>query len=218
MCFMQKLILVLLFITTASLSANAQSLKELLYGGKLRMDSNTVLRKTDDLNSRIDPNAKKRADSLALIAEAARADSIKASAAIAGIGSNGTVVTEAGVSANSDGTIMTAAPAGYMIIEGKTNAKIWKEYADSLASMLKPEISANKRLKSGTYNITVTYEINTDGSVTFNNVTATPENTLLQSQVKQMMESMPFRLHPTLDGNNQPRKTKRSQNFSVTKD
>jgi len=214
---MQKLLLIALFFVAGSLSSDAQSLKELLYGGKLRMDSNSVLRKTDDIKARIDPNAKQRADSLAALAAAPPADSAaKTTPAIAATEGNITATETAVAASNAATTAETntttpAAPA-------KTNTRLWKEYTDSLVNILRTEAFANKRIKSGTYHITVSYEINTDGSVGFLNVVSTPENALLQSQTKQIMESTPLFLNPVLDSNNQPRKAKRSHNFTVTKD
>src|SRR4051794_38577214 len=55
---MKKGILFLLLV--ASFSAKAQSLKDLLYSGKLKNDSNTVIRKTDDLSTKIDTTSRKK--------------------------------------------------------------------------------------------------------------------------------------------------------------
>ena len=66
--------------------------------------------------------------------------------------------------------------------------------------------------------ITVGYEIDTNGQVNITNIITTPENALLQAQVKQRMEVYPPQLNPTLDGSGKPVKIKRNYNFSVTKD
>ena len=55
---MKKSILFLL-VTVTSVCVQAQSLKDLLYGGKLKNDSNSVVRKTDDLSTKIDTTTKK---------------------------------------------------------------------------------------------------------------------------------------------------------------
>ena len=54
---MKKWILFLLLVSTVT--ANAQSLKDALYGGKLKNDSSSVIRKTDDLSTKIDTSRKK---------------------------------------------------------------------------------------------------------------------------------------------------------------
>src|SRR5688500_12050673 len=56
-----KKAIVFLFLIIA-VSADAQSLKDLLYSGKLKKDSNVVIRKGDDLSSRIDTGQKKPAE------------------------------------------------------------------------------------------------------------------------------------------------------------
>ncbi|MFL5739645.1 MAG: hypothetical protein ACJ75B_05470 [Flavisolibacter sp.] len=49
---------VLFLLLAAGMGARAQSLKDLLYSGKLKNDSNTVIRKTDDLSTKIDTTRK----------------------------------------------------------------------------------------------------------------------------------------------------------------
>jgi hypothetical protein len=209
---MRKLILILIVVAAGSVPAGAQSLKDLLYGGKLRMDSNAVLRKTDDLNSRIDPNAKQRADSLAAIAAAAiPADTVVKTTTVAADGTvnTQTTTTVAGITTTTESTTPS--------IAGKTNTRLWKEYTDSLIVIMNEGLQNAKKIKAQTYSLTVTYDIETTGQVTVANVLATPESDLLQAMVKQQMEAMPLQLHPMLDGNNQPRKARRTQNFTFTK-
>ena len=57
---MKKGLLFLLVI--CGVSAKGQKLKDLLYSGKLKSDSNTVVRKTDDLSTKIDTSARKPAE------------------------------------------------------------------------------------------------------------------------------------------------------------
>lgn len=57
---MKKGILFLLIVCAAATSAEAQSLKDLLYSGKLKKDTSAVIRKTDDLQSKIDTAQKKQ--------------------------------------------------------------------------------------------------------------------------------------------------------------
>src|SRR5215217_6580827 len=56
---MQKVIFILVVLISGTITVQAQSLKEALYGGKLKMDSNSVLKKTDDIKSRIDTAQRK---------------------------------------------------------------------------------------------------------------------------------------------------------------
>ena len=48
----------LLLLLISSFFANAQSLKEALYGGKLKNEAGTVIRKGDDLSTKIDTATK----------------------------------------------------------------------------------------------------------------------------------------------------------------
>ncbi len=64
----------------------------------------------------------------------------------------------------------------------------------------------------------VDYEIGTDGQVSINNVTATPENSFLQEQVKERMLATPLQLAPALDSAGKPRTVKRRYSFTITKD
>jgi hypothetical protein len=83
---------------------------------------------------------------------------------------------------------------------------------------LKDEVLKSKQIKKNTYYLMVDYEIETDGQVTITNVTSTPENSFLQAQVKQIMDSTPFRLNPITDSSNQPKKVKRKQQFTISKE
>lgn len=207
-----------------------QKLKDLLYSGKLKMDSNSVVRKTDDLSSKIDTTQKKgpepeKAPVGQVAATAAvPVDSAKkapapamASAAPAATVAPTTTTAETKETATpAEAAPEPAAPATTAPV--KSNTKIWKEYSDALVGSLKTEVLTSKKIKKETYYITVGYEIGTDGQVSITNVTTAPENAILQEQVLQRISSAPPQLAPTLDSSNKPRKVKRVYNFTVTKE
>src|SRR5215213_1466493 len=217
---MKKAILFLLVIVTVT--AKAQSLKDLLYSGKLKNDSNTVIRKTDDLNTKIDTARKKQAEPEkpkivatipvdspgSKVAPPVEQPAVAGSTAVAGtttvVGTTEAVPTEAPVK-------NTAAPV-------KNNNKIWKEYTDSLSGSLKTEVLSSKKVKKETYYLMVEYEIDTVGAVSVTNVTASPENAFLQEQVKQRILLSPPQLSPVVDSSNKARKVKRKYSFNITKD
>src|SRR4029453_422410 len=59
---MKTLILIVFLIGALGVQAQEkQSLKDLLYGGKLKKDSTGVIRSTDDLSKKIDTSTKKEA-------------------------------------------------------------------------------------------------------------------------------------------------------------
>lgn len=205
--------LLLLLLMAGAFTIQAQSLKDLLYGGKLKSDSNSVVRKTDDLKAKMDTGQKKRVvvDTVKAIA-AAPADSVKRVSSQAD--TLATALNTVADSALATAPVAVAAPAAPV----KTNTKIWKEYTDSLVVTMKPEIDNAKKIKKDTYHVLVSYEIDTAGVVNITNVGITPENAMLQTQLKQYMEVTPPKLNPVLDSAQQPRKVKRSGSFTITKE
>jgi hypothetical protein len=207
---MKKLFLLLLIITAITTQAQQkQSLKDLLYSGKLKKDSSGVIRSTDDLSTKIDTSTKKEP-----VIEKVKTVTLVGSVKKSSIDVNeSTVVVPATTDSviNTTTVITSAAPA-------KTNTRIWKEYADSLTKVLKEEILKAKQIKKDTYFMSFDYEIGTDGKVSVINVGSTPANAYLQAQVKQILDDSPPNLSPGLDSNGQPRKVKRKQGFTITKD
>ena len=202
---MKKGILFLLLMGT--ISANAQSLKDLLYSGKLKTDSNSVIRKGDDLSSKIDTSTKK----------AAEPEKIKNTAGIVSSPAkklNGADAATAG----SDTTNSEANDAKDNNAAVKNNNAVWKEFMDSVVSILKTDVLPSKKIKSETYYLYVDYEIGTDGQVNITNVVSSPENSFLQDQVKSILITSVPSLAPALDSTNKPRKVKRKYNFNITKE
>ena len=195
---MKKGILFLLLVSTVT--ANAQSLKDALYGGKLKNDSSTVIRKTDDLSTKIDTSRKKPVEQ----------EKIKLT----------TVATDSSVNK------MTAATESAVIIVAdkkdnnaatKDNNKLWKEFVDTVTSTLKQEVMPSKKINKGDYYITVDYIIAPDGIVTIANLLLIPENKFLEQQVKERLSIDTPRLNPVLAGNGTPRKVNKRYNFNISK-
>ncbi len=192
---------IILFVLFAVCAANAQAqqktLKELLYSGKLKKDSGGVIRKDDDLSSKIDTTTK-------------MPEPVTPKVVVAYTAGVPVEITDSATAVEG----LVTPPATPV----KSNTKIWKEYTDALVTTLKAEVLTNKKLKKETYFLTVDYEINTDGGVNITKVISTPENAFLQSEVTNRLELTPLKLAPVLDSNQQPRKVKRKHNFSVTKE
>src|SRR5215213_1203833 len=160
---MKKVILFLLI--TGTVTANAQSLKDALYGGKLKTDSNSVIRKGDDLSAKIDTAQKKT-----------EPEKPKAAAASVESGKKVTLTDLDTAIGIKDSAATASIEAKENNAAAKTNTKIWKEYIDSLSSALKTEVLPSKKIKKDTYYLYLDYEIGTDGQVNITNVTSTPEN------------------------------------------
>ena len=205
-----KKALVFLFLVIAATS-NAQSLKDLLYSGKLKKDSNVVIRKGDDLSSKIDTGQKKPAEAeIAKNTTTPGDSSIKKINSLSDSATAGVGIEDSATTASPDGNDKNAA--------AKNNTQVWKDYMDSLVSTLKTDVLPSKKIKSETYYLYVDYEIGTDGQVDVTNVVSSPENAFLQEQVKERLLLGAPQLAPTLDSSNKPRKVKRKYNFNITKE
>jgi hypothetical protein len=215
---------ILFLLIAFSFTAKAQSLKDLLYSGKLRNDSNTVVRKTDDLKSKTDSTDRKaaadRAASQTVVA-VIPGDSLKranlpadSNAAVA----EGKTVAPAEAARVNDTSATTPAEAVAPLAPVKTNSKIWKEYTESLVTTLKAEVLSNKKVKKETYYVLADYEIGADGKADLVNLTVSPDNAFLLEQVKQRLADNPPAFTPVMDSNNQPKKVKRKFNFYLTKE
>ena len=206
---MKKAILFLLLVSAVAAEAQQEkpSLKDLLYSGKLKLDSNSVVRKGDDLSSKIDTSTKKPPE-----AEKPK----MAAPGDASLSANPNPADSSAVSGNIADSAMSTEPKAATIT--KNNNQIWKEYADSLISTLKTEVLSSKKIKKETYYVYVDYEIGTDGQVNLTNITTSPENEYLQQQIKQRLLLTAPQLTPVVDSNNKPRKVKRKFNFNITKE
>jgi hypothetical protein len=208
---MKNLILIILLLGCLAVQAQEkekQSLKDLLYRGKLKKDSSGVIRSTDDLSKNIDTSTKKETQPVKTGVPAPNAQQDK-----------NAVISNTDTSTNmlkADSAAVVVVPAN--TISAKTNTKLWKEYTDSLVKTLQDEVLRSKQIKKNTYYLMVDYEIEPNGQVTITNVTSTPENAFLAAQVRQIMDSTPLSLNPVIDSSNQPKKVKRKQQFTITKE
>ena len=198
---MKKGILFLLLISSGI--ANAQkTLKDALYGGKLKTDSGTVIRKTDDLSTKIDTTTKKPVEQNKLkVTTTQTLDS-----------------STTGLSAQDDSSSTPVVDVKENKVASKDNNKLWKEYVDSMVVTLKAEALPSKKIKKGTYFVIVEYEIGIDGQTAITNVWPTPENEFIQQQVKERLNLTAPKLYPVLAGNGQPRKVIRKYTFTLTKE
>jgi uncharacterized protein YydD (DUF2326 family) len=206
-------VLVLLGAITVE-AQQKQSLKDLLYSGKLKRDSSGVIRSTDDLSSKIDTTTKKPVDTVMLKLQAVSDQNKNTTIATNTTSNDTTNILIDTTKIVSPVSTTGSKPAGVP----KTNTRVWKEYSDSLVKTLKEEALKSKQIKKNTYFVLVEYEIAPDGLVNVINVTSSPENAFLQAQVKQIMDSSPFYLNPVTENANTTRKIRRKQQIIITKD
>ena len=216
---MKKGILFLLLI--GSIFAEAQTLKEALYGGKLKNQPGSVIRKGDDLTTKMDTIRKTSAnDSGITKMTVLTADSL---AIRGGLQTDSVVISGMDKKDNISGTTNIAEPKTATTSKENTavlkeNNVAWKEYIDSVTSILKAEVLPTKKIKNGTYYVTVSYAIGTDGQVAINNVLLTPENSFLQQQIKDRLALDAPRLNPALTSAGTPRKSSKNYNFTLSKE
>lgn len=190
--------LIVLIALMGAVSVNAQSLKEILYSGKLKNDTGSVVRKNDDLSTKIDTARK--------VLPPPPAEPEK--------------VTMTSVVPDSLLATATTKRDSAIVISGvatKDNNKSWKDYMDELTTTLKTEVMPNKKIKDGTYSVLIEYEIGLDGQVSVNSVSASPESSFLEQQVKERITLTAPKLTPLLGANGKPRKAVKKQTITLAK-
>lgn len=212
---------IFLLLLVSSVCVQAQSLKDALYGGKLKNGPGTVIRKGDDL-TKIDTTrqvapgetAKSETTPAALDSSVQTTAVPSDSAAIVSTtneGGDSTVSTDTAASTEAANTPEVAAPV-------RNNNTIWKAYMDSVAGVLKTEALPSKKVKRGSYYVLVSYTIGTDGEVTVGDVFLSPENAYLQQQVKDRLALEAPRLDPVLNSAGKPRQVNKKANFTLVKE
>jgi hypothetical protein len=206
------LIAVLLF---GVVSGNAQTLKELLYGGKLKKDTSGVIRKNDDLSAKIDTSTKKpeaeKPQTAPVIATGT--DSLRTNTVIS-TDAAVTTATEPAVAVDPAAANTGTTEAGD---KPKDNNAVWKSYVEELIGTLKSEVMTNKKVKGGTYSVLIDYAIEVDGQITVNSVSSVPENSYLQDQIRQRLTLTAPQLTPLLGSNGKPRKAAKKQTITLSK-
>ncbi|HEV7332989.1 MAG TPA: hypothetical protein VGN63_18275 [Flavisolibacter sp.] len=233
---------ILLLFLISSLFADAQSLKEALYGGKLKNQPGTVVRKGDDL-AKLEAEKREaeqkvvdslRADSVTKAMAALSADSIaKAtaavsvdSAAVAAVRTETPPVAANPVSQNS----VTEAPSetaeapkegeepAENAVDPKDNNALLKAYMNGIITTLKSEVLSSKKVKDGSYYVLVSYAIETDGQLNITDVFVSPENDFMQKQIKERLALDTPKLNPVLSSSGKARKVNKKYNFTLVKE
>lgn len=197
---------ILLAILVICVSANGQTLKDALFGGKLKMDTGTVLRKGDDWASKIDTSSKKPVEPGKKILTPVTDSSMTHLATQL----DSAAISTGGPKDNQDAAAISAAGP-------RDNNKIWKNYIDSLTGTLKAEVLSSKKIKSGTYSVLIEYEIGLDGQITINNVSCSPESVFLGQQIKERLILTAPQMNPLLTSNGKPRVAIKKQMLTLSK-
>jgi hypothetical protein len=185
---------VIVFAMTATVKAQ-QTLKDALFGGRLKNDSGSLVKQTDDLKTKIDTSQKKTLE-------------IKAKDSVA----------KAVVKADSVKLEKIKENAGAVSREiSKDNNTLWKEFIETFNTEIRSEVMTSKKIKKGSYSVLVDYEIGLDGQITVNNVSSDPDNSFLEGQIKERMIQTAPKLTPSLLSNGKPRVSFKKQLLSFSK-
>lgn len=207
---MKKLFfLILLF---AGIQAQSQSLKDLLFSGKMKSDSNSVIRKGDDLKDKIDTSTRKPAPPAAT----AKKDSTAAPVAVKP--AEAQPLPDSTAKLNVTGTEpQPARSVAAPVNPNVENNRRWKQFVDTVTGSIKAEVLPNKKIKKGDYSVIVDYSINTDGTVTIGNIYISPESDMLLQQLKERLSIDTPVLIPATSSNGATRKTNKRYNFIISK-
>lgn len=221
--------IIILFLALSGM-AQAQSLKEALFSGKLKNQPGMVIRKGDDLAQFIDTSRRAPAPQVAIAPTTPGVSSTAATTANTAVpttnkpaATNNTVTTqtqiaETATTETATETTAAAPPPPPAPEKPKDNNALMKDYMASVLAVVKEEGLTNKKIKKGTYYGTVSYTIETDGGVTVTDILLTPENDVLKKQIKERIDAEAPKLNPVRNSAGVARKLQRKYNFNLTKE
>lgn len=94
--------------------------------------------------------------------------------------------------------------------------KQWKRFIDTNVPLLTQQANDSRKVKKGSYEVTIAYEIGLNGRVTTKSVTSVPANEFLVEQVTELMKRSPV-LSPPVYSDGKPRALPASQTITIVK-
>jgi hypothetical protein len=183
---MNRIFLILvLFISSNSFS---QSLRDSLFGGKLKADSAVVAK------SKVNEQ-KIKEDSIRRV----QIDSLKK------IGADTTQLS-----------VNPALPAKPELKYADNN-RTWKKFVDEYKATITAGMQTSKKIKKGDYTVTLEYEIGTDGVVSTKNIICDPKSEALVDLIRDKMMPNAPQLAPQIV-NGAPKKSSRRQILIFSKE
>jgi len=78
------------------------------------------------------------------------------------------------------------------VLKYSDNNRTWKKFTDEYVKIINAELSDSKKVKKGSYTVTLDYEIGTDGVVSMKNLLCDPKSeTLIELINERMMTNAP---------------------------
>ena len=94
--------------------------------------------------------------------------------------------------------------------------KVWKRFVETNTQIVTQAADDTKKVKKGTYQVDVEYEIGLNGRVTTKGVTCSPTNEFLVEQVTEFMKRAPV-LAPPVYSDGKPRVLPATQGITIVK-
>ncbi len=94
--------------------------------------------------------------------------------------------------------------------------KLWKRFIESNTQIISQAADDTKKVKKGSYQVDVEYEIGINGRITTKSVTCNPPNEFLTEQVTDLMKRAPV-LSPPIYSDGKPRPLPATQPITIVK-
>jgi hypothetical protein len=117
----------------------------------------------------------------------------------------------------TDTTVVKTVPPLKPAITYADNNRIWKKFVDEQTKIIHADVLTNRKVKKGSYAVTLEYEIGIDGAVSVKNVLCDPKNETLVDHIKERMMPAAPQLAPQIV-NGAPRKSVKRQVLVFTKE
>jgi hypothetical protein len=184
-----KIFFLIVFSLWASLAMSQQRLRDSLYGGKLKVDTGRTFVSKDT--------------------------------------SKYVILKNESVSSQPEDKKKTGADAAVMIKPDESmpdslnklfysKQKFWKKFIENNTQIISQQADDTRKVKKGTYQIDVEYEIGLNGRITTKGITCSPPNDFLTEQVTDLMKRAPV-LAPPIYGDGKPRTLAATQPITIIK-
>lgn len=94
--------------------------------------------------------------------------------------------------------------------------RLWKRFIETNTQIISQQADDSRKVKKGEYSIEIEYEIGLNGRITTSGITCSPHNEFLREQVTELMKRPPV-LSPPIYSDGKPRKLSAKQPLTITK-
>jgi hypothetical protein len=94
--------------------------------------------------------------------------------------------------------------------------RLWKRFIESNTAVISQQADDSRKVKKGSYEIEIEYEIGLNGRITTKNITCSPQNEFLVEQITELMKRTPV-LSPPIYSDGKPRTLSATQPLTIVK-